>query len=114
MTEHKHTVEQWIRDGGDGLMVYALRAKPGGRPLMVNAFSARVQNDNHIATPEELEANAQLMVTAPRMLDVLERAARLFGGHTGAPGDPVNAIEREQRANILDAIHEVIREATGR
>lgn len=39
-----------------------------------------------------------------RLVAEVEQATRLFGGHTGAPGDAVTGIEIEQRAYMLDAL----------
>jgi hypothetical protein len=75
MKDLKHTKEPWIISDISPRFVYALRQKGSlgrhGTPNMVNAFSVNVQNDNQIATEEELIANAKLIAAAPELLEAL-------------------------------------------
>lgn len=100
------TPEPWLRGDGDpryGHTIYALREissanRVRGGPPQANVFSAHIQNDNGLATPEELEADAQLMVMAPRLLAALERCEQ----------------EARDEGREWFWIATVIREATGR
>lgn len=65
------------------------------------------------ASPVAL-ANAKLFAVAPNMLELLKIALRHFGGHQGGPGDAITGIEREQRLNTLDQIHDLVAKAEGR
>mgnify|MGYP001574667816 CR=1 FL=1 len=59
------------------------------------------------------EANARLFAASPALLAVVKQAYRIFGGHTGKPGDPITGIEYEQRANMLDAMHALLARVRG-
>lgn len=61
----KHTKGPWLREGA---FVYALNCG-------INRFSAYVQNDNHDATAEEIEANARLISKAPELVECLQKCA---------------------------------------
>lgn len=43
---------------------------------MCNRFSLHVQNDNRLATPQEIAANAQLAAAAPGLAEALSRLIR--------------------------------------
>jgi hypothetical protein len=60
-----HTPGPWLREGN---FVYALNDHD------MNVFSASVQNDNRLCSPEVLDANARLIAAAPELLE----AAKLF------------------------------------
>lgn len=72
----RHTPARWARAGR---LVYALRPSPKFRGREVNVFSALVQNDNGLATDEELEANARLIAAAPLMLEALRAFLEVNG-----------------------------------
>ena len=86
-----------------------------GMPAEVSRFHITIStvNGRSGASPEEISAIAREIKAHPAMLAALEKAHRLFGGHTGAPGDAVTGIEIEQRAYMLDTISAAIRAARG-
>ena len=68
----------WFAMGGS---VFCLVDNPTPSPRMpplVNLFSARFQNDNRIATQEELDMYARWASTAPEALRELQHLVRLI------------------------------------
>ena len=99
--EKKFTKEEWLLGDSDKIFVYALRQKGVmGRfrePNMVNAFSLRVSDDNHILEQGEAEANAKLIAAAPEMLEALHAIQLSLG-----------MIEHNWKWNYAEAMPKVI------
>lgn len=74
-----HTPGPWKLDG---LTIYALAEVPGiwmnGRAVAGNIFSALVQPDSRVCSPEEAEANARVMCAAPELLEACRYMRKLL------------------------------------
>jgi len=70
----------------------------------INRFSAHIQNDNGLASNEELLANVRLIADAPAMLDLLEDIKEEFDGrYDGAPD-----ARMQWMGHLLDRINRLI------
>lgn len=78
MNEAMFTREPWLIEGRT---VYALREFPARHGILTrgNVFSVHVQNDNRIATEEELDANAHLIAAAPDLHAALVTFTEMWG-----------------------------------